>query len=301
MRSFLLPFSLLFFLLLPAKAQLLWQISGPDLPKPSYLMGTYHLANPDFLAQIPGFFPAFEAVEQVVGEISTQGLTMEGEDLLKAQQAMLLPPGQTLEEILSSQEFAALNHLLTELLGADLTNPMLAPMKAMKPAALEAQLEILLCMQIDENYRPEQPIDAFLQQLALENQKTIAALETIDSQIATLLESAPIQRQAERLMCLVENADYASSLIARTIEAYYRQDLAEIESISHEKFLNHCDATPEEEEILLFSRNKAWAQSLPQTISIKPSLIAVGVAHLPGPKGLIELLEAQGLSLTPVN
>lgn len=301
MRSLSYTLALLLLLQLPAKAQLLWQISGNSLEKPSYLMGTYHLANPEFATQIPGFFTALEAVEQVVGEISTQALTDNPQTLARVQQAMLLPQGQTLDDLLSPEQLTQLNLFLKQLLGADLTSPLLAPMKAMKPAAIEAQLQIFLCMQIDQNFSPEQQIDTYIQQLALQNQKSLAALETLDSQIATLFDKTTTQRQAELLMCLVENADYASSVISRTIQAYYNQDLDEIDRISNEKFLNACDATPEEEDILVYSRNQNWAQSIPQTISQTPSLIAVGAAHLPGEKGLIQLLQNQGFTLTPVN
>ena len=45
---------LLPFCLLPAQSQLLWQVSGHGLTRPSYLFGTHHLIPVSFLDSVPG-------------------------------------------------------------------------------------------------------------------------------------------------------------------------------------------------------------------------------------------------------
>ncbi len=47
------------------QAQLLWKISGNGLAKPSYVIGTYHLAPVSFADSIPGLKEALNASEQV--------------------------------------------------------------------------------------------------------------------------------------------------------------------------------------------------------------------------------------------
>ena len=52
-----------------ANAQLLYRISSNGLEKPSYIVGTYHLAPAKFVDDIAGAREAMAAVEQVYGEV----------------------------------------------------------------------------------------------------------------------------------------------------------------------------------------------------------------------------------------
>ncbi len=53
---------------------LLWKISGKDLKRPSYLLGTFHLKSGDYLDSIPGARTSLEASEQVIGEIEMNNI-----------------------------------------------------------------------------------------------------------------------------------------------------------------------------------------------------------------------------------
>ena len=54
-------------------AQLLYKISGNDLEKPSYIIGTHHLANVGFVEKINGVKEALTETEQVYGELKWDG------------------------------------------------------------------------------------------------------------------------------------------------------------------------------------------------------------------------------------
>lgn len=54
MKRILFSAFLLFVALIGIQAQLLWKISGNGLSKPSYIIGTYHLAPASFADSIPG-------------------------------------------------------------------------------------------------------------------------------------------------------------------------------------------------------------------------------------------------------
>lgn len=51
---------------------------------------------------------------------------------------------------------------------------------------------------------------------------------------------------------------------------------------------------------MLYDRNLKWMDHIPQLISEKPSFIAVGVRHLPGKDGLIDLLRRKGYTVESV-
>ena len=55
--------------------QLLYKISGNGLEKPSYIIGTHHLANVGFVEKIAGVKQALTDVDQVYGELKWDALT----------------------------------------------------------------------------------------------------------------------------------------------------------------------------------------------------------------------------------
>jgi uncharacterized protein len=54
------------------------------------------------------------------------------------------------------------------------------------------------------------------------------------------------------------------------------------------------------EDVLLTNRNRNWVVKLNTLLKDKALVIAVGAGHLPGDKGLINLLRKEGYTLTPV-
>ena len=54
---------------LGCNAQLLWEISGNGLQKPSYLFGTHHIAPLAVLDSVKGFNEALTSVDKVYGEM----------------------------------------------------------------------------------------------------------------------------------------------------------------------------------------------------------------------------------------
>lgn len=282
-----------------AHAQLLWKVTGKELTKPSYVLGTFHLADVAFVDSIPGLKEALNASEQVYGELDMRKLLSDPSQVQQMQLAMMLPKDTTLDSLLTIEQMKRLNEFLKQYLGADLTNPMLAPMKQMKPAAITTQIQMVLAMQIAKGFNPQQQFDTYFQNVANEQQKPVGGLETMDYQLGVLY-GAPLKRQAELLMCLVDDVDYHKDVLKRTIDAYYKQNLEAVHKVMEEKRHNTCDSTPEEDNILIYTRNANWASALPALMKTRSTFLAVGCAHLPGERGLISLLQKAGYTVTPV-
>jgi uncharacterized protein YbaP (TraB family) len=282
-----------------AHAQLLWKVTGKELTKPSYVLGTFHLADVAFVDSIPGLKEALNASEQVYGELDMRKLLSDPSQVQQMQHAMMLPKDTTLDSLLTIEQMKRLNEFLKQYLGADLTNPMLAPMKQMKPAAISTQIQMVLAMQIAKGFNPQQQFDTYFQNVANEQQKPVGGLETMDYQLGVLY-GAPLKRQAELLMCLVDDVDYQKDVLKRTIDAYYKQNLEAVHKVMEEKRHNTCDSTPEEDNILIYTRNANWASALPALMKTRSTFLAVGCAHLPGERGLISLLQKAGYTVTPI-
>ncbi len=296
-RVFLLFLSVLF--VCSASAQLLWKVEGKNLAKPSYIMGTQHLAKQSFVDSVPGLRDAFAVCEQVYGELSLDALS-DPVAVQRMQLAMMLPGEQTIDQVLSADEMARLNAFMTQWMGADFSNPMLQPMKRMTPAALNAQFQLLMGIKIEKGFNMEQQFDAYFLKTAAEQGKRVGGLETLEFQTQVLYGSTTLERQKEQLMCLVDNQTYMYDITKRLITAFYSQNLAAVEQVMNEKMHNSCDATPEEEEVLIYGRNADWAKRLPPIMKQGSTFVAVGVAHLPGERGLLALLKKAGYTVSPV-
>lgn len=282
------------------QAQLLWKVSGNGLAKPSYVMGTYHFAQVSFLDSVAGYKDAFASCGQVYAEVNLLNAMSDMSVLQSMQQSLMMPAGKTIDTLLTPEQMERLNAAMREYMGADFTNPMLAALKQMKPAAFSTQLIVAMCAAKEKNFDLQQQFDLHFLQEGQKQQKKIGGLETLELQTDILYNQKSLERQAEELMCLIDNKDYQLEVLDRTIAAYYAQDLQAIEDVTEEKMNNACDPTPEEENILIYNRNAAWAKAIPDLMKADATFVAVGAAHLPGDKGLLQLLRNAGFTVEAV-
>ena len=101
-------------------------------------------------------------------------------------------------------------------------------------------------------------------------------------------------------MCTINNINTEVESLKKLTNAYMRQDLNKMLRISEERKGNQCDTTTGEEDAMIYNRNKAWSEKLPAIMKTAPTFIAVGALHLPGDKGLLNLLKKQGYTVEPV-
>ena len=281
-------------------AQLLYSISKKGASHKSYIIGTYHFAPPSFCDSIPGLWKVLDDVQQVCGELVMSEVVNE-DNLMKMQNAMMLPEGTTLKSLLTDEEMGRVNTLCKEIMGMDFTNPLVADqLGKLTPGALNQQLTVLLYLRKTPNFNPNSAIDSHLQALALEKGKTVLGFETVDEQIEVLFKSQSLERQKTLLMCFVDNRDYMMQQTDDLTSAYFRQDLESIKTLTDEKFDDACDSTEEEEETLIYGRNANWAKKMPAMMQDKNTLFVVGAAHLVGEKGVLQIMRDAGYVVEPV-
>ena len=281
-------------------AQLLYRISGKGLDKPSYIVGTYHLAPASFADSIPGAQAALDEVEQVCGEVDMAEMqSMAG--LQKVMTAMMLPDGKSLSDILTAEELGKLNTFMMETLGADLNNPMVAAqLGKMTPTAISTQLQMVQYMKMTPGFDPTAMIDSYFQNVAKAAGKPVVGFESVDFQISVLYTGTPLERQKEQLICMLDNQEYNLMIMKDLTEAYFSQNIDKVLEVTEEKLGNSCDSTPEEDEALIYGRNATWVEKIPAIIGEKPTLFVVGAAHLPGERGVLELLRQKGYTIEGV-
>lgn len=284
-----------------ASAQLLYKISGNGLEKPSYIIGTHHLANVGFVNQINGVTEALTETDQVYGELVWD--TMTNIDSLKAvQNAMTLPAGKTIKDYLTPDEYKRLDAFMVAKMGTGLSNPMVASkMGNLTPMALVTQFQLLLFMTKHMGeFDPSSTFDQYFQAQAKKNGLPCGGLETLQKQINVLYTGKPMSRQVEELMCFIDNENFNSQMMEDLTSAFYAQNLETLKQVMDRKLGGKCDSTPEEEDMLIYNRNADWVAKMPGIMTSKPTFFAVGAAHLPGDKGVLQLLRNAGYTIEGV-
>lgn len=284
-----------------ANAQLLYKISGKDLTAPSYIIGTHHLANVGFVNKIAGVKDALTSTEQVYGEVRWDDMT--NPDSLKVMQAaMMLPDGQSLKTVLSAEQYKKLDAVITQMMGVGLSNPQVgAQMGKMSPAALSTQLQVLMFMQKHMGeYDPSSTFDQYFQAQAKHNNEPVGGLETLAFQTNLLYNGSDMKRQVEQLMCLLDNQEFYEQMMEAMTDAFYAQDLDALKAAMDKKLGGTCDSTPEELAQLIDNRNADWAKKMPAIMAAKPTFFVVGAGHLPGAKGVLQLLKDAGYTVEAV-
>lgn len=298
------------------KGGLLWEISGNGLDQSSYLFGTAHggpfIAATYLLDSIPGFEKAFSSVSRFIDEgdsssgyqdnvlmDSTYAELLGKEDLDLLDSVLLKYLNRPSDKIKIKPSF--LTRLISEKKRFNLVQEMMmAKLKAKKYLDL-ADLDELVFISTE-------PMDITLQKKAIKKGYDIIGLDDIiDFQLDTTNDSLTLTQQAEHMISLFEN-NQLDDFIRESLElplidslqdAYYAQDLDQIEHISIKLYsdpLNYGDIQRE----LLFDRNFKWMEHIHSLIGEQPSFIAVGVRHLPGENGLIDLLRKEGFTVEPL-
>ena len=279
-----------------SQAQILYRISGKGLEKPSYIVGTYHLAPASFADSIPGMKTAIEGTQQVCGELDMMD-AFKPENAARLMQSQMLPEGTTLSSLLTAEQLERLNKLLLDVMGSNLNDEAFAAqIDKMTPAALSTTLSLSSYMKKVESFNPMELIDNYFQMLALQNGKAVKGFETVDFQMGVLF-GAPLEKQVNDLMCMVDHFEDTEEMVNLITTAYFSQDLTQIEEAMEQESKIDCGTTEEDEDILINNRNRNWVELMPDMMAEQPTLFVVGAGHLCGEKGVLKLLEKAGYTI----
>lgn len=264
---------------------LLWKISGNGLEKPSYLFGTIHMLCADDAVLSKNMKKIIENCDEVYFEVDMDNLF----EMVGAMGKMKMIGDTTLKDLLTEEEYEKVkNYFDTK--GSMLPFSMLETYKPML-AASTLQEGSLPC----DN-------TAMMEQVIMEEakiyKKKIKGMETMSYQ-AGILDSIPYKLQAQQLLSYIESAGKDSSedkQMEEMFKAYNNQDLQKLEELMVETDAGMAGFT----DILLYHRNQNWVKKLKTLLPEKSILVAVGAGHLPGEKGVINLLRKEGYKVTPV-
>lgn len=260
---------------------ILWRIDGAA-SRPSYLLGTIHSDDVRVTNVPASIAQALQQADSFSGEVE-----MDLPSLMQASQVTLLPDGQSLEQRVGSSLYKQTVQLL-----AAYGMPELV-VQRMKPWAAAATLSLP---------RPQTGIflDMALYHQAAATGKRVYGLETIAEQVGAMETLSP-ELQVAMLRDAVAQHDQLDQLIEQLINAYLRRDLKALESISHAAMQEGDDRVAEMFAAeVVDRRNYRMLERMQPRLREGNAFVAVGALHLPGEKGLLNLLRNKGYRVSPV-
>lgn len=266
---------------------LLWKVSGNGIEKPSYLFGTVHaICKEDaFLSQ--NLRKAIENADRIYLELDMDNLFFEA---IGSINNMKMANDTTLADLLTPEEYKRVKKYF-EKNASMIPFSMLETYKPMLASALLMEATGLCDEQV--------AIETLVMEEAKKNKKRIDGLETMAYQMS-IFDSIPYKLQAQELVKSISgDANEESGLkeFKELIDAYKKQDLDKLNSL-----ISSSDAQlMRYDDLLLGNRNRNWVIKLKDILSSKSVVVAVGAGHLPGNKGLINLLRKEGYTVTPVD
>ncbi|MEG1562800.1 MAG: TraB/GumN family protein [Bacteroides sp.] len=290
----ILSIALLICVTLQVQAQLLWKVSGNGLNQPSYIMGTHHLSPLSIKDSIAGMKQALADTKQVYGELVMSEMQNPA-NMQLMQKEMVTATDTTFQSLFTPEEYEMINKYSKENLMFDITT-----MPKIKPAFLSNNLILIIYLKHVGGFNPQEQLDTYFQTQATASGKKVGGLEKIEFQFNLLFNNASLQRQAQLLLCMLNNLDKGIKQMKQLTADYNAQDIDAMYKLSTEIEGNQCDPLPGENEAMLDNRNKNWAEKLPAILHEAPTFVAVGALHLAGENGLLNLLKEKGYTIEPV-
>jgi uncharacterized protein YbaP (TraB family) len=265
---------------------LLWKISGNGIEKPSYLFGTIHLICSDDALLSENMKKAISNCDEVYFEVDIDNIV----ETIGVMGKMKMQGDTTLKDLLTIEQYQKVKRYF-EKKGSMLPFSIL---ETFKPILAASTLE-----QSDLPCDNASMMEQVIMKEAKKYDKQILGLETMAYQ-AGVLDSIPYKLQAEQLLEYIDRAGKGGKEedeLAEMFRAYKNQDLQKLESLMKNSDAGMSAFT----DIMLYHRNQNWVEKLKTILPAKSVLIAVGAGHLPGDKGVINLLRKEGYKLTPVD
>lgn len=263
------------------------------------LIGTYHLDDPRHDALMARLAPLLDTATTLLVEAGPEEEAALQESIGRDPSVILAPEGSSLAQTLPPEEWAALAEELKArgipaFIGARFRPSYIAVLLALPPCALAAAA--------DPNGLDKRLIDA-----AQARGLPVRSLEPFDTALG-IFAALDAEVQEDQIRAALALAETGDSQFVTLAEAYFAGDSRIIWEWSRHVAEGQPGTTPEAvaadfaltEDILMTRRNRAWLPVIEAAAAQGPVVAAFGALHLSGETGVLNLLDAAGWSLTPL-
>ncbi|MGY6562933.1 MAG: TraB/GumN family protein [Luteibaculaceae bacterium] len=259
---------------------LLWKITGNGLEQPSYVFGTMHILCSNEIAEKPALKSAFEESSTLVMELNPTN-----PEVMQSMQQLALNPGmQNVYKDLDPEDFNLVDAYLKEKFGAGL-----AQLGILKPFMLTSMVTLgfLPCT---EHFS----LEGYFATMAAESEMKIVDLETAALQMS-LFDEIPLEVQIKEIVRTLKDGNGKKEM-DEMITVYNTGNITNLY-----KLVNDNGMMADFKTALLDNRNVAWIPQLEGFFKQGSTFVAVGAGHLPGKKGVLELLKEKGYTVEVVH
>lgn len=260
---------------------LLWELSKTG-QQPAYLFGTIHSEDPAVVELPATVKQAFDASNSVVLE-----MLMDTDTMRYSSAAMLMLDGRSLSDMIGMPLYKKVSAAI-----ASRGIPELV-LNRMKPWAAAVTLST-------PALETGQILDLVLYQEALQQDKAVYGLETVQEQLE-LFDSMSESDQVTLLRDAVDKFPELDALHAELLEVYKQRDLEGLLAINETSMQAEDQRLAKEfQRRVIDDRNHRMAERMQPYLRQGKAFVAVGALHLPGEQGLLNLLEQQGYTVRRV-
>lgn len=248
-----------------------------------YLLGTIHSEDPRVLEFSDDFLGKLRSNSMFAMELVPNLTT-----LARLTEYMHYPQGRTLESVIGSERF---NELVAALAVYKVPREFIT---AMKPWAAMMTLST------------PPPETGFFMDLSLSlrasgNGLSVVGLETLEQQLA-FLEEMPMQMQLKLLDQAIAESGHVREAHDQLVDVYLENNLVRLSALTEDEFQAiGVDERNYFIEAGILDRNQRMLKSLLPQLENNTVFVAVGALHLPGDRGLINLLRQHGYQLHPLD
>ncbi|HMH22054.1 MAG TPA: TraB/GumN family protein [Puia sp.] len=261
---------------------LLWEITGNGLQKTSYLFGTMHVSSKMVFHLSDSFYLDIKNSDVVALELDPQ-LWQDQLFRFESMQNNLRfytqgSPGDYLNE--RSFQLEKYEDQLRSALSEE-------------PSIINGLL--YRSMRARADFEEDTYLDLYIYQTGKKLGKQATGVENYFQTEQLIMEAAQDMMKDKKKKRPDTDGQSLFEIEKKTQEAYRKGDLDMLDSL--EKLMQPSDAYMEK---FLYRRNEIQANSIDSIVKKHSLFVGVGAAHLPGRRGVIELLRKKGYILRPV-
>jgi len=261
----------------------LWEVTAGAGSR-LHLVGSLHLMKTDDYPLDSRFESVFSEAGTVVFEADLDSVNADETQahiLAKA----IYPDGQTLQSELSEPFYEELADFLGEL------GIPIQYVNSFKPWFLGLTLTSLELVQL--GYDPQLGVDQYFYGRAKEANKSVAGLESAESQIDLMVAIAELDEEAY-LQQVIDEYDHLNDQLDEIMSAWKTGDIERLDMLNQ-----GLREYPLIYDAIIVERNKSWLPQIEAYLADgRRALVIVGAAHLPGEHGLIRLLAEKGYRIS---
>ncbi len=290
-RKFLLLPVLFLFLALSLTAQrktekkyptLLWEITGNGIKKPSYLFGTMHVSSKLVFHLSDSFYLGIRNADVVALELDPQ---LWQDQLFRF---------QNMQKNLRFYTQGAPGDMINEKsFQLEKYDDRLKSALSDEPTIINGLLYRTYHTRAD--FEEDTYLDLYIYQTGRKLGKQATGVENYFQTEKLVMEAAQDMMKDKKKKPPETDGGSAYDLERKTQEAYRKGDLDLLDSL--EKLMEPSESYMEK---FLYRRNEIQAASIDSIVKNRSLFVGVGAAHLPGKRGVIELLRKKGYTLRPV-